>query len=55
MFRLLLSHIQALLKYRSKVNNVHSAFWIPNVYIRQYKKVKQTHYRHGQAQRVPGS
>jgi len=24
-----LSHLQALLKYRSKVNTVHSAFWDP--------------------------
>ena len=29
MFRLPLSHLQTLLKYSSKVNNVHSVFWDP--------------------------
>jgi hypothetical protein len=29
MFRLFLSRLQALLKYRSKVKNVNSEFWDP--------------------------
>jgi len=29
MFRLSMSHLQELLKYTSKVNNVHNSFWDP--------------------------